>query len=97
MYKVDVLLPNAVGVLDVNVLEAENIKGADLLIGTDIINTGDFAVTNAGGTTCFSFRFPPAATHIDFVQQSQAVAQRESPIHDRQSMLRHLRRKGKLR
>jgi len=97
VYKVDIMLPNALGVLDVNVSEAANIRGADLLIGMDIINMGDFAVTNAGGTTCFSFRYPPAAAHIDYVKQSQANAQTQGSAHDRQNLVRHLKRKGKLR
>jgi len=33
VYKVDLMLPNGVGFLGVNVSKAENIQGADLLIG----------------------------------------------------------------
>ena len=32
--------------------------GADVLIGMDIINRGDFAVSNKNGATSFSFRIP---------------------------------------
>lgn len=42
-------------------------QGADILIGMDVINRGDFAVTNVGGITKFSFRVPSEA-HIDFVE-----------------------------
>ncbi len=38
----------------------------------DIISQGDFAVTNHGGTTKFSFRIP-SQKHIDFYEQYQAL------------------------
>jgi hypothetical protein len=44
--------------------------GGDVLIGMDIIGTGDFAVTNLGGVTKFSFRYP-SVEHIDFFQESK--------------------------
>jgi len=90
VYKVDIFLPNSVGVIDVNATEAVNIKEADLLLGMDIINMGDFAVTNAGGTTFFSFRFPPAAAHTDYVKQSQVNTQAQGSAHDRQNLIRNL-------
>ena len=45
------------------------LTGGDVLIGMDIIGTGDFAVTNFGGVTKFSFRYP-SVQHIDFVRES---------------------------
>lgn len=39
----------------------------DMLIGMDIISKGDFAITNVGGKTTFSFRIPSVET-IDFVR-----------------------------
>ena len=41
---------------------------AEVLIGMDIINRGDFAVTNRDGRTKFSFRIPSQAD-IDFVAE----------------------------
>ena len=38
----------------------------------NIINTGDFAVTNYNGVTKFSFRVPSLA-HIDFVAESRTA------------------------
>ena len=35
------------------------IKGIDLIIGMDIIQYGDFAISNSGGKTLFSFTIPP--------------------------------------
>ena len=47
-----------------------NILGTDVLIGMDIINTGDFAVTNVDGKTCMSFQMP-SIRRIDFVKEIQ--------------------------
>jgi hypothetical protein len=44
-------------------------NGCDMLIGMDVINLGDFAVTNYNGRTMFSFRMP-SADRIDFVRLS---------------------------
>ncbi len=93
VYKVDVLLPNGLAVLDVNATEAVNIQGADVLIGMDIITSGDLADTNANRQTFFSFRFPPALDHIDYVADANKAAKKKQSRED----LRRLRRKGKLR
>jgi hypothetical protein len=64
-YLVNIGLPNAVLFPGVRVTRGELVSGADMLIGMDIINRGDFAVTNYGGLTKFSFRVP-SQEHIDF-------------------------------
>ncbi len=48
------------------------VKGADVLIGMDIIGAGDFAVTNLNGKTTFSYRYP-SMERIDFVKASAAI------------------------
>lgn len=40
----------------------------DILIGMDIITLGDFAITNVGGKTVFSFR-TPSTKMIDYVEE----------------------------
>lgn len=54
------------------VLEAVegHILGSDVLIGMDVITQGDFAITNQGGMTTFSFRVPSLTT-IDFGQDPE--------------------------
>lgn len=42
---------------------------ADILIGMNVINFGDFAITNPGGNTQFSFRVPGHGD-IDFVRET---------------------------
>jgi len=71
-FLVNIGLPNNVMFTGVRVTKGD-IAGAHILIGMDIINEGDFAVTNHNGTTMFSFR-TPSSEHIDFV----AVVKREN-------------------
>ena len=44
------------------------LTGAEILIGMDIIGTGDFAVSNYDNKTTFSFRWP-SISKIDFVKE----------------------------
>lgn len=67
VYLVDIYLPNNVMFRGVQVTEG-CLVGADILIGMDIINQGDFAVTNKNGITKFSFLIP-SQVNIDFVAQ----------------------------
>ena len=68
-FLVSILLPNTVGFSAVKVSRGV-VRDWDVLIGMDIIGSGDFAVTNKDGKTVFSFRFPSTEC-IDFVKQSQ--------------------------
>lgn len=97
VYKIDVILPNGLMVVDVRALEAQNIQGADMLIGMDIITTGDLAITNADNDTWFSFRFPPARQHIDYAEEASKIQQNKTQTSNRQNLVRNLKRKGKLR
>ena len=85
-YLVNLWLPNNVGVQDLKVTLGQ-IKGADLLIGMDVITNGDFSLTNAGGVTVFSFRIPSLAT-VDFVKETHtqvAQAQRKADKKQRKA------------
>ncbi len=64
-YMVAIGLPNRVMFPMVKVTDADEIGGADVLIGMDIINKGDFAVTHGDGKTRISFRLPSVEV-IDF-------------------------------
>lgn len=70
VYLVDIYLPNKLVVTNVHVTECD-IRGADVLIGMDIISSGDFAVSNVSGKTTFTFRMP-SSKRIDFVKESKA-------------------------
>ena len=77
VYLVNIVLPNGVQFHAVHV-SRNDITGAEVLIGMDIITTGDFAITNLGGKTVMSFRWP-SMTRIDYVVGSQAVVGRNEP------------------
>ena len=72
-YLVNIRLPNQVMFAGARVTKGD-LFGADILIGMDIINQGDFAVTNLGGVTKFSFRIP-SQVHIDFVEEANKQIQ----------------------
>jgi hypothetical protein len=68
-FLVNILLPNQVGFVNLKVTLGK-LRGFDLLIGMDIIGSGDFAVTNKDGKTVFSYRHP-SMERIDFVSQAE--------------------------
>jgi hypothetical protein len=70
IYLVDLLLPNNLIVEGVRVAGVI-LSGFDILIGMDIINLGDFAVSSFDGKTTFSFRIPSIQT-FDFVHYHYA-------------------------
>jgi hypothetical protein len=70
VYLVDFYLPSNVIMRGVNVTLGK-LPGVEVLIGMDIINMGDFAVTNPAGKTKMSFRVP-SQTDIDFVRDTNA-------------------------
>jgi len=89
-YLVNVTLPNHLCCVGVPVAEGK-VFGADVLIGMDIITQGDFAVTNKGGKTMFSFRYP-SKEHIDFVWRGQRQSQPRRPTHPRKKRSKKSRR-----
>jgi hypothetical protein len=67
VYMVGMRLPNGVGIRSMTVTETKGLVGNfDVLIGMDIINLGDFAISNLGHKTTFSFRVPSCEC-FDFV------------------------------
>lgn len=63
-------LPNNVLFNEVRVTLGKLSGNIDVLIGMDIIQSGDFAITNLNGKTVFSFRLPSTGL-IDFVQEQK--------------------------
>jgi len=78
VYHVHIFLPNGVALRLVRVTECANNTTWGLIIGMDVITRGDFAITNIGGKTTFSFRFPSTET-IDFVK-AHPIAPPPQPI-----------------
>lgn len=71
VYAISIVLRNNVGITPLDVTEGNLPGDLDVLIGMDVINLGDFAVTNFKGKTAFSFRIP-SIDFIDFVKQRPA-------------------------
>jgi len=82
-YMVNIWLPNKVVFGELRVTEGKLSGETEVLIGMDIISSGDFAVTNYDGKTVFTFRFPSAEC-IDFVKKIR-----------QQSMLKGLNKIGR--
>lgn len=72
-YIVDIGLPNGLTIRVVQVTAADNMVDYDLLIGMDIITNGDLSITNYGGVTWFSFRYPPDPIKIDYVERCNEI------------------------
>ena len=70
-FLVNILLPNNLGVQQMLVVKGRIAGNADVLIGMDIITLGDFAITNMGGSTVFSF-CTPSQRSFDFVAEFHA-------------------------
>ena len=68
VYLVNVRLPNRV-VFPVLRVTDGIISGADMLIGMDVIGSGDFAVTGSEGATWMTFSLP-SVRRLDFVDES---------------------------
>jgi predicted aspartyl protease len=70
-YLVNIALPNKVVIPSVRVTEGD-LRGAEVLIGMNIIARGDFAVThvNEHGGTTMSFCMP-SSEEIDFLPRAQ--------------------------
>ena len=69
-YFVDFGLPNGVTVKNVLVSCADLGEDINVLIGMDIIQHGDFSITNVNNKTTFSFR-TPSVEEIDYVKESR--------------------------
>ena len=72
VFLINIGLPNKVAIPELRVARGSP-RGTDVLIGMDIINHGDFAVTNRRGMTKFTFRIPSQAD-IDFVAEDKKSA-----------------------
>jgi len=73
IYIVDILLPSGILFTNVQVAQFKTNLDFDCIIGMDILRKGDMALTNAKDEMVFTFRIPPAETHIDFVEEKSKL------------------------
>jgi len=78
--KISIGLPNMVRVTEVNVMVCNLVKNIDLLIGMDIIQLGDFSISNGEGKTLFSFAIPPFKNKINLYEKALAVNKRNKSL-----------------
>ncbi|MCH7484735.1 MAG: retroviral-like aspartic protease family protein [Chloroflexi bacterium] len=90
-YLVNIALPNMVIFSAVRVTKGD-IGGVDVLVGMDIISSGDFSVTNCDGITKFSYR-TPSIEHIDYAEQAGAIRAAKEPPPNRAAR-RRVKRDG---
>lgn len=75
-YVLGLKLPNHLNIETVLVTAGNLGPNTDFLIGMDIITLGDFSITNVGGKTTFSFRFPSCET-INYVEQARSLQKKD--------------------
>lgn len=70
VYLVNIKLDSDVSFVGIPVTEGKLPGETNVLLGMDIINKGDFALTHSKGNTILSFRVPSIGT-IDFVEEAK--------------------------
>jgi predicted aspartyl protease len=73
LVKITIKLPNLVEVKNSNVTVCNLVKGVDILIGMDIIQLGDFAISNGKGKTLFTFTMPPLEDKTDLYEKTVSI------------------------
>ena len=58
-YIVDIKLPNKIAFKDLMVTDGDLGSQFDVLVGMDIISSGDFSISNTSNNTIFTFCYPP--------------------------------------
>jgi hypothetical protein len=80
-YFINIVLPNKSGISGLRVTEGKLPSGVDVLVGMDIISTGDFSITNTEGKTCISFR-RPSVKRVDYVEEARAIIRKRQEVSD---------------
>ncbi len=70
---VNVFLPNKVCMTDLKIVEVPSIKNADMLIGMDIIGSGDLSLYSENGKTIMSYRYPSIGG-TNFVSEANTIS-----------------------
>ena len=71
---ISIKLPNGVLIPNIKVAVCDiHSSPMEMLIGMDIIQLGDFSISNAGGTTLFSFVIPPCPDRVNLAEKAKAL------------------------
>lgn len=72
-YIINLMLPNNVIIPNLNVSESDLGGDIDVLIGMDIIQLGDFNISNAGNKTTFTYCLPSHQNPVCLLEKSNKV------------------------
>ncbi len=75
-YLISLVLPDLLFLPRLQVTGSDTDEGFGVILGMDIICMGDFAITNIGGVTTFSFCTPSLA-RIDFADRVRGLRESE--------------------
>jgi predicted aspartyl protease len=70
--RVSIRLPNLVELKNARISVLNLVKDIDMLIGMDIIQLGDFSISNGAGKTLFTFAMPPFENKTDLYLKALA-------------------------
>ena len=70
---ITIKLPNGLLIPDIRVFVCDIPSPIDMLIGMDIIQRGDFHISNTGGRTLFSFVIPSLPEQLNLAQEADAL------------------------
>jgi predicted aspartyl protease len=73
---VNLILPNKIQVNNIRVSVSE-IQGIDMLVGMDVIQLGDFSISNLEQKTIFTFAIPPFKNRTDLYEKALAASRRK--------------------
>lgn len=83
-YVLNIFLPNGASFEVISALVGENIAEDEILLGMNIINKGDFAITNANQSTSMSYR-TPSVVRINFENEYKKAVIEEEAFERRQN------------
>ena len=70
---ISIRLPNLVELKNTRISVLNLVKDVDMLIGMDIIQLGDFSISNGARKTLFTFAMPPLEDKTDLYEKALAI------------------------
>lgn len=70
IYLIDLEIPNSIMFKNIRATGLELGEDVDVLVGMDVIISGDFAITHSNGKTTFTYGTPPFGNEIDFIKKA---------------------------
>ena len=71
--RVSIRLPNLIVLNNARISVLNLVKDVDMLIGMDIIQLGDFSISNGAGKTLFTFVMPPFDQKTDLYEKALKI------------------------